>query len=242
MHEEQPAMLLRGSRPGYFEYVQFSISVLFLCVVVLLGIYVQDAQYNIMFLALLSLAAGAFFVFLPVSAELDLRWLRATSGAAIFGATMWLTVPNAQKHNENHDPIVIENNQLKKDVENFKDSNKLLNDNNSVLLKENTEASDRFNKLQADYLKVHDAADVGNACTAESAALKNSLIQIRGQLNNIISATTNTSKFVEAAKSNTSDAPTCTLRSAQALGYIGNITTATNDMGNTISTALGEKK
>ncbi|WFP74737.1 hypothetical protein [Mesorhizobium sp. WSM4906] len=221
---------------SYFEFVQFAISVGFLLILIKLGHDDKDAQYDVMFLTLLSLACGSFFVFLPVSASLDLRWLKATGGAAIFGAIMWITVPNAQKHNEAHAPLL----QTKQDLEQkLLDANKsidALNIQNGKLISDLKDANERANKLQTDSIaKLGDA----DACLAQKALFKGYFTNISNRLNDVKSSTNTGIELSRAAASNTSDVATCTLRGSQAASSLKVADDNIQIIEQTVAAALG---
>src|SRR5437868_14080825 len=82
--------------PEASEAAKFFIAVGFLLLLMWLGWYRDDAQFNVLFLTLLSLACAMVFVYLPFAATIDAGWFKAGGAAAVFGVIMWLTVAFAQ--------------------------------------------------------------------------------------------------------------------------------------------------
>lgn len=205
--------------PSLFEHIQFAISVVFLLIIIWLGNSEEKNQYNPMFLTLLSLACGAFFVFLPVSATLDLRWLKATGGAAIFGAIMFMTVPNAQRHNDKHDSVVIENIELASKNRTLTTNVNDFNNQNAKLIVELNLATKQINDLRQENIKqANVAGQNGNneACNQQITTFLGYFRTAQKQLADVKGAADNASRLALAAASNTSDVQTCTLRGSQA--------------------------
>ncbi len=221
------------------EYAQFLISVLFLLILIFLGYSSKENQYNVMFLTLLSLACGTFFVFLPVSAELDLGWLKATGGAAIFGAIMWVTVPNAQTHNEKHDELAQQKTEIEIKLSQAESSVKSLNSQNEKLIKDVADASQKLNSVKSDYGKTLDAQTSGDAaCKAQSANLRSYIVDVSTKSKDIKAALANAAQFAEAAHGNSSDAGTCSLRGKQAVDSIKTANESIILLDQTVAAAL----
>lgn len=135
------------------------------------------------------------FVYLPfATAQIDIGWFKAGGAAAIFGVVMWLTVPFAQETKRSDFKKTIEaQNRL---IDDLTSKQKELESQRNVALEANT--AGETCKAATDVLKKYFSA---SSATVDS---------LQGSLNQV-------KTWVEAARSNSSDSATCSLRASQGL-------------------------
>jgi hypothetical protein len=176
-----------------------------------IGWFRDESQFNVLFLTLLSLACAMVFVYLPFAATIDVGWFKAGGAAAIFGVVMWLTVPFAHETKRSDAKRTIEA------------QNSLING----LTKQQTELESQRNAALA-------AKTEGDACKSVAGILRNYLVSSSSTVDSIQSSLNQVQKWLEAARSNSSDAATCSLRASQGLVELAKA----NSLVSTISSNL----
>jgi hypothetical protein len=201
------------------DYVKFIVAVGFLLLLVALGWLRDDSQYNMLFLTLLALACAMVFVYLPGTAEMNVGWFKAGGAAAIFGVVMWVTVPLAQDFKK----------------ANYKEKYDTQNALIESLKKDQTQ-------LEAQRNAALETKNAGDACASKTNSLKQIAAGLKVNSDQLKNSLTLTQNFVEAAKGNSSDAPTCSLRASQGLTELAKSAAALNGISSatTAITAIAQ--
>jgi hypothetical protein len=194
------------------DTLKFIVAIGFLLLLVTLGWLRDDSQYNMLFLTLLALACSMVFVYLPFTAELNVGWFKAGSAAAIFGVVMWITVPFAQD--------------LKK--ANYKTA---LDAQNTII----EDLKKQLNQVELQRNAALQAKTAGDACATKTDSLKQYVASVKTGTDQLKGSLTQVQQWLEAAKGNSSDAATCSLRASQGLGELAKSFATLNG----ISTAIG---
>lgn len=189
-----PPAVMPGQRAEASDATKFFIAVGFLLLLMGFGWFRDDAQYNVLFLTLLSLACAMVFVYLPFAASIDIGWFKAGGAAAVFGVVMWLNVPFAQD---------IKKTDFKRTIE-----------TQNSLIAELTSKQKILESQRNDALETKTASE---ACRAVTDVLRKYLISSSATVDSLQGSLNQVQKWVEAARSNSSDAATCSLRSSQGL-------------------------
>jgi hypothetical protein len=181
------------------ESTKFFIAIGFLLLLVALGWFRDESQNNILFLTLLALACSMVFVYLPLAtAELNVGWFKAGGAAAVFGVVLWLTIPFAQDlKKSNYESTIAAQNVLISGLKKIQSDLEL--ERNSALA----------------------AKTAGDACNAKWATLKKYLDDSASASVQLKSSLDQVQRWAEAARGNSSDAATCSLRASQSINELG---------------------
>ncbi len=223
-----------------FRYIQFTVAVVFLLLILIIGYTDAKNQNNVMFLILLALGCGAFFVFLPLDAKVDLGWITATGGAAIFAFIVWLTVPKAQDFNTTHDNAIVEKKELDRQLKEAETQSKRLNDQISKLISEVEDKQSQINKLLSENTRAVEQRTQGDGeYTKFKSSIKAYFESIALKTKDAQATLSVAFQFAEAARGNSSDASTCSTRGAQAGQQIAATKSSIDSLQGIVNSALG---
>ena len=181
-----------------FDYLIFVVAVCFLLIILLAGFIDSTIQTNILYLVVVSLSSSMVFAFLPFDATFHYRELFKAGGtAAVFGFCLYIVTSftaNDYMSKKNNADIQINNLQ-----QSLKDRDKEIELLRSATSKMNTSTNSTSQSMETLSRLLGD--------------LTASIKALRGDINEAI-------QFSSAARDNSSDARTCSLRGSQSLAAL----------------------
>ncbi|TBY82342.1 hypothetical protein [Rhizobium leguminosarum] len=180
------------------DYVIFAVATIFLAAILFVGIKDETAERNVLYLVVLSLSCAMVFAFLPFDARFAYRSIfRASGTAAIFAFSLYITTHFAEKGY----------------LDAKRNADLQISNLQAIIEGKDTElatlrAAIRESGSQADYTQ------------AKQDAEKKILEQINSTIQSLSDDLAEGIQYSSAARDNSSDSRTCSLRGSQSLAAL----------------------